>query len=230
MMLPRTSPLHETLQSLHPVWGEFNGMPTAIGFAAEPASTTQIADVSCLGRVGLKGPSAIEWLESRGLSVPRQPNTWHALTGGALMLRLGRTEILIEEGIDRYIAQPLENEMQTMSVPGVYPVLRQDASLVVRGNQVHRLFEQICSIDLTCLEGNDRVVAMTMLAGISATVICTSIGGTTCYRLWCDPTYAVYLWDTLFTLATELGGGAVGLAEIYPDFVFQSAKQVDRQA
>jgi hypothetical protein len=35
------------------------------------------------------------------------------------------------------------------------------------------------------------------------------IGEKTHYRLWLDPSYAIYLWETLLVIATEFGGGAV---------------------
>jgi len=53
---------------------------------------------------------------------------------------------------------------------------------------------------------------MTQVAGISATVIHQTFNGEPVYRIWCDGTYGAYLWGVLIEIATELGGGAVGLS------------------
>lgn len=50
---------------------------------------------------------------------------------------------------------------------------------------------------------------MTSMAGVGVLVIRRSDLETPCYRIWCDPTYAPYLWDTLAGIAAELGGGVV---------------------
>jgi sarcosine oxidase subunit gamma len=41
-------------------------------------------------------------------------------------------------------------------------------------------------------------------------VIRTNLRQLPCYRIWCDPTFARYFWETLLEIAVELGGGAIG--------------------
>jgi sarcosine oxidase subunit gamma len=97
-------------------------------------------------------------------------------------------------------------------------VLRQDAALVIRGEAVHELLAQTCSIDFAAIPPREKVVTLTMLAGIAVTLIDDSDAHPLpSYRLWCDGTYGIYLWDTLLEIAVELGGGAVGFDTIYPD-------------
>jgi sarcosine oxidase subunit gamma len=51
------------------------------------------------------------------------------------------------------------------------------------------------------------------VAGISATVIRQILNDEPVYRIWCDGTYGPYMWEVLTEIATELGGGAVGLSK-----------------
>jgi len=52
------------------------------------------------------------------------------------------------------------------------------------------------------------------MVGVAVTVIPNERAGQPFYRIWCDGTFAVYLWQTLLAIATELGGGAVGAARL----------------
>jgi sarcosine oxidase, subunit gamma len=211
----RLSPLHDRLARLHPVWGEFNGMPVPLRLPNPAAAPLQLADVSALSRIGLKGPRAVEWLRVRGVAVPERPNTWSALEHGGLIARLGRSEFLIEDGRRGSIASSLVGELVAPSA-GVYPVLRQDAALLLRGKAVHELFAQTCNIHFQAIPRNEQVVVMTMMVGVAVTVIPVSMDSERSYRIWCDGTFAVYLWDTLLEIAIQLGGGAAGLADVLP--------------
>ena len=53
----------------------------------------------------------------------------------------------------------------------------------------------------------------TRIAGGNGGVLPQSQGEATYYALWLDPSYAVYLWETLLEIVTELGGGAIETAE-----------------
>jgi sarcosine oxidase subunit gamma len=98
-------------------------------------------------------------------------------------------------------------------VSGVYPMLRQDAALLVRGEGVRELFAQTCSIDVSAIPPQERTVTLTMMVGVAVTIIAASPDDG--FRIWCDGTYGAYLWDTLLE-STELGGGAVGLSAALP--------------
>jgi sarcosine oxidase subunit gamma len=49
------------------------------------------------------------------------------------------------------------------------------------------------------------------MAGVGVTVLSKKNGKFPSYRIWCDGTYGVYLWETLAEIATELGGGCIGV-------------------
>jgi sarcosine oxidase subunit gamma len=215
MKSTRLSPLHDSLARLRPVWGEVNAMATPIGFAVTAGSAIELADLSALRRAGLKGPGAADWLRARGVPVPARPNAWTPLDGGGLVARLARSEFLLEDGPHGDSAVAVHAELRT-GAAGVYPVLRQDAALLVRGAAVHELFAQTCNIDFSTIAPLERTVSLTMMVGVAVTIIDTSLHNRPGYRIWCDGTYGAYLWDTLLEIAAELGGGAVGLGAVWP--------------
>lgn len=214
----RLSPLHDRLVRLRPVWGEVNAMATPIRFAVAAGSAIELADLSALQRTGLKGPGAGEWLRARGVPVPARPNAWTPLERGGLVARLGRSEFLLEDRPQGNSALAVHAGLRTAQ-SGVYPVLRQDAALLVRGEAVQELFAQTCNIDFSALPPQERTVTLTMMVGVAVTIIDTSLDDKPGYRIWCDGTYGAYLWDTLLEIAAELGGGAVGLTAVWSDAV-----------
>lgn len=187
--------------------------PVAEGVAAtllEPvrqpaaAQVLGIADVSRSARIGCKGPGATAWLQALGLPIPAQPNSWLALDGGGLIARLGFTEFLVE-GPDALIA-PLAAAPRG---PGVYPVLRQDAALLLGGSRLDELLRQTCNVNFRPLDPAQQPVVLTSMVGVGVTVIPETRNGRPFVRIWSDGTYGPYLWETLLGIAIELGGGAV---------------------
>jgi sarcosine oxidase, subunit gamma len=148
-------------------------------------------------RFGVKGARAAEWLAMRGIGVPAAPNRvvhW-AGSGGGRCLRLGSTEFLVEydAGNAATPAQPSED--------GAYLLLRSDFSLLLDPSWTRPL-AQACSFDFERLRDEPGMVVMTLLAGISVTLVRqprTNDAGIT-LRLWCDASYSSYLQSTLHTL------------------------------
>jgi len=216
------------LRRLDPAWGELNGMAIARDLATRASAALQLCDLSALRRTGLKGAGAASWLQARNLPVPEHPNSWSALEGGGLVARLGRSEFLLEDGPHGVVVGGLVGDLATSPI-NVYPVLRQDAALIMRGEAVHELLAQTCSIDFSSIPTQERVVTLSMLAGITVALMDDSAAHSLpCFRLWCDGTYGIYLWETLLEIAVELGGGAVGLAAIYPDLQPRSNEESDK--
>jgi sarcosine oxidase subunit gamma len=173
-----------------------------------------VCDVSFLPRFGVKGLNVLQWLRANRLNVPAEPNTWEAQESGALLLRLGNSEFLLEDQPGGNACESL-NAADGKSIHGLYKVLRNDASFILSGSDVLALFSELCSLDLRdkALAANGLV--MTQVAGISATVVRQYLNGEPVYRLWCDGTYGPYMWETLMEIATEHGGGAVGASTHY---------------
>jgi hypothetical protein len=167
------------------------------------AARLAIVDLSPRARTGIKGPGAANWLAALGLPLPATPNSWLPIEGG-LIARLGTSEYLIE-------ATPavVEQIMQTPRSAGVYPVLRQDACLQLSGSALSQLLRQVCNINFATLDLSTSPVVLTSMAGVGVTVLPEMADGSVSYRVWCDGTYGIYLWQTLGTIAQELGGAAV---------------------
>jgi len=211
----RLSPIHDSLLSLNGSWRDINGMPSLITLPSDRqnASVLGIADLSCLTRFGVKGANAAQWLADGGLPIPDRPNNWYPLPEGGIIARLGLTEFLIEDSVNSAIAPRLAAACQSLP-PRVYPVLRQDLALGLVGDRVNDLLRQICSFNFQALSLGDRPVVLTAAIGVAAIVIPLDIDEKLCIRIWCDGTFGTYFWQTLVEIATELGGGAIGVESV----------------
>jgi sarcosine oxidase subunit gamma len=206
----RANPFFDPQNALAPRWASAESMPVVSAYGADDRKLAQavgIGDASPRRRTGFKGPGAVAWLERLAIPIPAQPNQWAPLPEAGLVARLGRTEFLIEDGqgganCARLDAAPL--------AAGVYPVLRQDAALVLVGERVGELLLQTCSIEFSALDAAARPVVLTSMVGVGVTVALESLGSARRYRIWCDSTYGAYLWTTLVDVARDLGGGPIG--------------------
>ena len=220
----RTSPLHSTLAKLTSQWTVVNNMQVAVSIgtpAEERANLAALAlgDLSHLARCGLKGPGAEAWLKSIGIDVPAGVNQWMPLGQYALIGRLATSEFLIEDGIGQDFCDRIKRELGR-GISGVTPVLRQDAEISLSGPRVNELLLQTCSFNYLALDLTSRPLVMTSMIGVSVLLIPSTRDGSAFYQIWCDGTYATYLWEHLLEIAEELGGGAVGFAALHPDIKF----------
>lgn len=177
-------------------------LPAAAQHAA--SASLGLADASLTPRHGCKGPGATAWLEGLGLPIPTATNSWLPLDGGGLIARLGFTEYLIEGPADL-----IARLAATPRTAGVYPVLRQDAALLLGGARLDELLRQTCNVNFRPLDLAARPVVLTSMVGVGVTVIPEQRNGLPFVRVWCDGSYGHYLWETLLGIAVELGGGAV---------------------
>lgn len=211
MMRPTPlSPIHDALLAHAPIWQQPGDAGSGVRrFSAndgELARQLGVADLSHLARAGVKGPGAANWLLTFGLPLPSRPNSWLALSDGGLIARLGQTEYLVE-------AAPavIQQMLQAPRAAGVYPVLRQDAAFALCGERLNELLLQVCNVDFRCLAADPALVVLTSMAGTSVTVLRAGPAADPVYRLWCDGSYGLYLWETLGGIAAELAGGCIGL-------------------
>lgn len=209
----RTSPLHQALTQLAPVWGEINQMSVARDFVpahAGQCSRLAMCDSSALTRFGVKGPRAAAWLTDQGVTLPTLPNSWLPIEGGARVARLGVSEYFIEDGVQSTLARMLAR-IACVPPPGVYPVLRQDAALVLTGAALPDLLLQTCSVNFAALDPALRPLLLTSMVGVGVLAIPTPApDGLPALRLWCDAAYGDYLWRTLLDMVCELGGAPAG--------------------
>ncbi|MBW4691475.1 MAG: hypothetical protein KME27_06865 [Lyngbya sp. HA4199-MV5] len=208
----RLSPMHDILQSLDGSWRDLYGMPTLMETSNDSAIATHlgIADVSCLTRFGVKGANAADWLLSQGITTPDRPNTWNPLPDCGIIARLGLTEFFIEDSLHSQLALRLMENCQQPPAR-VYPILRQDAAIVLCGSEVNELLLQTCSVNVRALSLMERPVFLTSMIGVSVIILPGERNGQSFCRIWCDGTFGVYLWQTLSAIVAEIGGGVVGV-------------------
>lgn len=215
--------MESKLARLQPTWSTIRGMRVPHAFSTNTAEelvrqTLGLCDVSCFSRFGVKGPNASEWLAHQGLTPPAGVNRWEPMEGNGILARLGTSEFFLEDGLHGDIIERLRSALGR-GLPGVYPVIRQDAAISVSGNEVTSLLAQTCNINFTDLDISERVVVMTSMVGVSVLVIKTMIASGPLYRIWCDGTFGPYLWTTLLQVSEELGGGAIGIDTLFQEVV-----------
>lgn len=218
MIAARRSPLHNELQKLGPRWLNVHGMAVPARLAQEAEGRPiLLSDLSFLARAGLKGPQAAHWLAAQGIAAPEQINSWLTLPNDGLIARLGATEFLIEDGAHGQLAASLKPALRS-GIAGVYPVLRQDAAIVMTGTDVNSLLLETCSVNFMSFPLSERRAIMTSMVGVSVTIVRWAHNGLPLYRIWCDGSFGPYLWDTLLEVARDLGGGAIGVATLFPEW------------
>ncbi len=163
----------------------------------------QCTRVTHRSRTGCKGPGAAAWLAERALPMPPAPNTalsWRE--GAGLVARLGNSEFFIEGNA------PLIAELDLALAgypPGVYPVLRADAALLIEGPAAHDVLAQVCNIHFAALDLARDPVIMTLMIGVSVLVLPEASGDGRRYRIWCDPSFGEYLEHELSVIIGAAG-------------------------
>lgn len=207
MNAPRSSPVAD----LHPAGASLRiaGMPVPAGGEWATLPPVALADCSARPKFGCKGAAAADWLRAAGLPLPAAANHWLPYRGG-LVARLGRSEYLLEAGDEDWVS-PLQRGDD--HPPELVTVARCDASLLLAGARVHELLLQVCSYDFDAVDATTCPLMMTMMIGVSVVVV--PLPGTIrAYRLWCDPSFAAYLYRELLQIATELGGAVIGWRDV----------------
>lgn len=158
---------------------------------------------SHLARVGLKGPQAAAWLQSRSIPIPERANSWIAITPDEqdIVVRLGATEFFLEQSQSGEQLQPLAGELAS-PITGVYPVLREDRAFVLGGAAADAVLAEMCNVNFSALRAAEREAVMTMMIGVAVTVVPQGSAARRRYRIWCDPSYGEYLWSSLQDVAS----------------------------
>jgi sarcosine oxidase subunit gamma len=162
-------------------------------------------------RAGVKGPRAAEALRQLGLALPARPNSWAPLRlqdredSWNVVGRLGLTEFFIEERGEATGVAALEQLGGDFA--GAYPVLREDRAIVLGGESAGEALAQVCNVNFDALDLAQRPVVMTLMVGVSVLVLPqSSAEDGAIYRIWCDPSFGPYLWETLEKVVQETPG------------------------
>lgn len=213
----RISPVAEAVAALRPRSAVLRDMRVALDYGdpareAEHLSRLALCDASLFPRIGVIGKAASDWLAGMGVSVPGAIHETLALEPDGLCQRLGRHEFVIEDGLEGTMVERLARALGTGS-DAVYPIEHQDAQLWLSGERAPEVLAQTCGYDFRT--PGDALV-FTRIAGVSCSVLHQAHVDAPHFRLWLDPTYAEYLWETLLEIVREMGGGPAGLANFHP--------------
>jgi glycine cleavage system aminomethyltransferase T len=217
----RQTPVYNLLSARNPSWGTLHDAPIALRFVEmdterEALKTLAFCDVSAFRTIGVKGPGAGAFLRVQNVDPPPLDETYatRPLDDG-LVVRLGTDEFFLESGIESqtydHIAHALTRNANTM--PGVYPIVREDASFIIAGKRAREVLAQTCGVNFRN-EPPGKVV-LTRVAGVNVMIL-TSGDASPRYRVWLDPSYATYLWQQLDDIVHDLNGKVVGAACVYP--------------
>ena len=165
--------------------------------------TIQLDHLGVLPRLGLKGPEVARWLRDRSISVPAEILSVVPVIGDDWIARLGAAEFLLECGADSDLVSRLSADLSSLPA-GIFLVPRCDATFVLAGLEARSVFAQTCAINFR--QTAPQRVVFSRVAGVSCGILPQASGSAITYRLWVELSYAAYLWDTLASIVTELGG------------------------
>jgi hypothetical protein len=161
-----------------------------------------IAEAPVPYRLGLKGGDVPQLLARLGLRVPPRPNSWLPLPGSARRwcLRLGNGEFLLAQVDAAGGADLIETCTTAIAHGGLacHAVLRQDRCIVLTGPAATVRLLQVTDIDDRVFLRTPDALALVLLAGVGVALQGEpDTDGTPGYRIWCDPTYADHVLETL---------------------------------
>lgn len=197
-------------------WTEVNGMRVPGSFTPEgDVRDLAIVDLSCFTKTGLKGPHAAGWLAEQGITLPPRANSWAGLSPSGLIARLAETEFLLEDGFAPGGAARIAGLIDH-APPQVYAVARHDTALALVGRRINEVLLQTCSVNFAAIDPAQGTLVLTSMAGVPVLIVPQKRGDEPMVRIWADPTFAPYLWQTLLEIVQEHGGGPAGLASLFP--------------
>lgn len=207
----RRSPIAAWHEAHASAWIELEGMPIPSRFSSQAGNAVVLEDLSWRRRVGCKGEAAADFLQSQGWPVPQAWNSWRVDADGVLVARVGMSEFLIEAtGSDSTQVRTFSSQVLPARV---YPVVRQDFTFALGGPRARELLSEVCALDVRpviAYSGEQAgLLALTLMAGVSVMLMPRVTATGSEFTIWCDPSFAPYLWATLIAIARDLGGGAV---------------------
>lgn len=206
----RESPVLSALEHLKPKWSELNGM-RLVTEGGQADVELGIADVSALMKLGLKGRGAAAWLENNALPVPRDIYACNPLEGGGILIRTGTSEFFIEDGPTGQTVARLIEQLNSPP-PDVYPVWRQDASMILAGKSSIEVLAQTCGYNF---RDSGEIFVYSRVAGVSCGILKRIRGDVPSFQFWCDCSFGLYLWEELVQIVRELAGDVVGMNQLH---------------
>ena len=217
--MKRRSPLAHKFPASKRVTDEVNNLLTGEeSTATESGKRLVLCDLTTSNRAGFRGGNIASWLEQELDIVAPPINQARKTQQGFLVIRLSRTEILIQEDINNQqgdFAQLLEKtgtELILKNHSDVYYLPRRDshACFMVCGEYSAQLFSKLCAVDLRYHKFSDMSVAQTVVARVNAIIVRRDLTDTPGYFVLTDSSLAEYLWDCLADAMQEFQGRVIG--------------------
>ncbi|MBC8351472.1 MAG: hypothetical protein H8E66_05765 [Planctomycetes bacterium] len=213
----RSSPIQHLLESRGAKFRDVGGSSYAVHTDSEEDDLRTLerlglCDLSGLHKLGVKGPDSETWLTSKGLDVPSDVFASCSLPNGGTIVRLGAGEFFLEDDINNTTLLALADRLDTHKGKLVR-VEHQEATFLLTGRRSLEALAQTCGINFR--EVTSRKVVFTRVAGVSCGIHPETFREVPAYRLWVDPSYAVYVWETVAEICQSLDGGEIGAGCIY---------------
>ena len=216
--MTRSSPIQHLLESRGAEFRNFGGSSYVVRSNSErddqrTLELLGLCDLSGLQKLGLRGPHAEAWLTTKGIDVPSDLFATRSLPDGGVIVRVGADEFFLEDDIANTALPAFSAQID--SHEDLVRVDHQEATFLLTGCRSLKLLAQTCGINIR--EAVPHEALYTRVAGVSCGVLPETRGDLPAYRLWVDPSYAVYLWETLVEICGSLEGGEIGAGCIYPE-------------
>lgn len=215
------SPIREFLDARGAEWRCVDGIDFVVRVQDVEAEqvvmqSLGICDLSSLRKLGLKGRDSEVCLAAEGIEVPQGVFESCPLPYGGLVVRFGANEFFLEEGIGDATVRALAEQVDSHDGQ-VFRVEHQEATLLLTGLRAAEVLAQTCAINFDGVAS--RHVVFTRVAGVSCGILPDAVRGIPTYRIWVEPSYAIYLWETLIEISESLGGSVIGAACLYPELL-----------
>ena len=218
--IPR-SPIHEALDLRGAKWRSIDGIDIAVRIQDDETEqdamkSLGVCDLSGLRKLGVKGRDAERWLEGEGIDVPHTVFESRPISEGGIVVRFGTDEFFLEDEIGNATVSALTEQVDSHGGQ-VFRVEHQEVTFLLTGSRSLEVLAQTCGINFSVMA--PRQAVFTRVAGVSCGVFPDSVGEIPTYRIWVDPSFAVYLWEVLVEICESLDGSVIGAACIYPELL-----------
>ncbi len=117
------------------------------------------------------------------------------------VIRWAGDEFCLEAAVDDPAVAALDAALGNPPA-GVYPVLHQEATLLLAGSRSGDVLAQVCGIDFDQLAA--ETICFTRMAAVSCAILREADPSQPVYRIVVEPSFAQYLWDTLAEMVDEI--------------------------
>ena len=201
-------------------WHQKHGAELENGLVMKSQSqpTLGLTDLTALERVGFKGADSVDWLQSRGWTLPAEPNT-SIIDRGVVVLRLSATEFFFAAVVQQANSDVLAlAESWSMELEHrVYRLERahSHACFAITGAETAEMLAKLCAVDLRDHRFAPLSVAQTSVARGNAILTRLHDQGDPVVLLCSDMTASEFMWGCLMDAMHEFAGGSLA----YPDYL-----------